>query len=1284
MDIQETYLFPYARKGLANNIPEEDVFGNVSGNEALAKMRASLTIHTKYKASAVDEENLEKEDGKAEDKELLHDKEIGLYGPADVSSISTAAILKCRPAAGSEGFPPEYFPYIEFREPDFPWRYTPAKVKDNKLTPWLALIVLEKDIVTVQNDDNKLPVVKFNGDKDAYQAAFPKMSELWKTAHAQSPKRNVPLFSRILSLRGIDPDTGIIPALKSQTDYMVCLVPTYETGRLRGLGVEPKNLYGITAQAPAWEDYDIQKSKQRGMEFPVYYSWSFRSGEASFEKLVESLQVVKSGKAGLAVDVTHMGNGFDYEAVYGKKGPDKKVRKTITIPAATKPQPPEPEEAAFPDKTNEKDLYTNLQTLLKSSYIFLENAADIGQKVPKGGPDDGDDPCVVPPVYGARHILATKLDQQPWMNKINMDVHYRIAAGLGRKAVMENQEMLMDRAWKQVEAIQALNMELYRRLLSMGANNALHGKTVGQYGKDNKYLASMMFYLSSMSEAYKEKGDPTLASILEERDVPRAFATPSFHGMTDRVAKIVADLDTKSVMENILEYQTYRFPDHKVEGSYHISSLKKYSEDAFTSISDEIVNSKILKHYIREELPSYISYDDSSSKYQIKYLKLPEMKLSFEGYSYSGGPYENRPVTVTGGHFKTSIGSCEKTPDFDDIFQCISSPLSWLKLFFNHTKTTSITSAQSNYKDEIIKLFFDKGYDQRNCIGFIFDYAQLAKDIGEGEYQYRDKEMLFYPYSSEWSERCKLVDENLYMSLDSTHCWRANLLVIRNGLYKSLFGSIPVTCLEMNGQTFYLADYNYFKESRASQIKNNKKVTVGFLYNVPMKENLQLSDGSMPPPETTFYFSESVGPFGASIPCSRTATYSGTYLYDWIEGFPDINSIWPTDLRDPYHTYRERAEDYIRNTPSAVKIDLKDIPKKDIQSFASKDEYREFLRKRTEDSLLPYMEMWNQFNNLILQLEKDYPEKKEEEKPKQNDKGTEEIKDNLRNTTPYDDSIDILTDFYSAHYSNSETGAKLRGKYIDELLMSKYPILAYPIFPEPTYKYLKEFSEEFVIPGIGDIPMDSVSVFSTNPSFIESYLAGLNTEMGRELLWREYPTDQRGSYFRKFWDSEVSMKDIVDDNFYDITPVHTWTGELGTNMKEGKDSLLIFAIKGRLMKLYPTTRICLWPAKLVSKNKIDFDKSATFDNKKILQPIMESFLNEDVLMVGFKIDPATALGNPANNEYGYFLTFIEDVEDLNFTMEKDDDLSHPDAGLIADALKNDPSYYGKHVSLFIK
>lgn len=35
--------------------------------------------------------------------------------------------------------------------------------------------------------------------------------------------------------------------------------------------------------------------------------------------------------------------------------------------------------------------------------------------------------------------------------------------------------------------------------------------------------------------------------------------------------------------------------------------------------------------------------------------------------------------------------------------------------------------------------------------------------------------------------------------------------------------------------------------------------------------------------------------------------------------------------------------------------------------------------------------------------------------------------------------------------------------------------------------------------------------------FIESYMAGLNHEFARELIWREYPTDQRRRYFEQYW-----------------------------------------------------------------------------------------------------------------------------------------------------------------------
>lgn len=43
--------------------------------------------------------------------------------------------------------------------------------------------------------------------------------------------------------------------------------------------------------------------------------------------------------------------------------------------------------------------------------------------------------------------------------------------------------------------------------------------------------------------------------------------------------------------------------------------------------------------------------------------------------------------------------------------------------------------------------------------------------------------------------------------------------------------------------------------------------------------------------------------------------------------------------------------------------------------------------------------------------------------------------------------------------------------------------------------------------------------------FGDSNLVGLNHEMARELLWSEYPTDQRGTYFRQFWDTRESNSD---------------------------------------------------------------------------------------------------------------------------------------------------------------
>ena len=79
-------------------------------------------------------------------------------------------------------------------------------------------------------------------------------------------------------------------------------------------------------------------------------------------------------------------------------------------------------------------------------------------------------------------------------------------------------------------------------------------------------------------------------------------------------------------------------------------------------------------------------------------------------------------------------------------------------------------------------------------------------------------------------------------------------------------------------------------------------------------------------------------------------------------------------------------------------------------------------------------------------------------------------------------------------------------------------LMSAPEFPQPMYEPLQDLSKDHILPGVETIPQNTVSLLATNRRFIESYMCGLNHEFSGELLWREYPTDHRGTYFRQFWD----------------------------------------------------------------------------------------------------------------------------------------------------------------------
>jgi hypothetical protein len=172
-------------------------------------------------------------------------------------------------------------------------------------------------------------------------------------------------------------------------------------------------------------------------------------------------------------------------------------------------------------------------------------------------------------------------------------------------------------------------------------------------------------------------------------------------------------------------------------------------------------------------------------------------------------------------------------------------------------------------------------------------------------------------------------------------------------------------------------------------------------------------------------------------------------------------------------------------------------------------------------------------------------------------------------------------------------------------------LLARPVFPQPTWELLRDQFPEHLLPGLEHVPPNTVSLMQTNPRFVEAFLVGLNHELGRELLWREYPFDQRSTAFRRFW--AAAGRD-------DIDPIEKWnrTDDLGETFTGGRDGQLVLLVRGDLLRRYPSTVIYAAP---------DADGKPELTEGKVKQPLFRGSLDPDVTFVGFDLTPEQARSN---------------------------------------------------------
>lgn len=193
--------------------------------------------------------------------------------------------------------------------------------------------------------------------------------------------------------------------------------------------------------------------------------------------------------------------------------------------------------------------------------------------------------------------------------------------------------------------------------------------------------------------------------------------------------------------------------------------------------------------------------------------------------------------------------------------------------------------------------------------------------------------------------------------------------------------------------------------------------------------------------------------------------------------------------------------------------------------------------------------------------------------------------------------------------------------------------MAFPEIDVPVYPYLARLDPTRFLPGVGEIADDSITVLKTNPRFVEALLVGLNEELNRELLWRGFPTDQRGTPFRRFWDRAAGA---------DIPAVDAWPAGngIGANGPGDQDGQVALLVRGQLLRRFPNT--CLYAWRAVGDALVE---SPAPDD--VRSPVFAGVLGADTTFVGFDVT-----GAELNQGDGWFFVLQEQPTEPRFGFDE--------------------------------
>jgi hypothetical protein len=423
-------FMPWSRRGLAR------AHANVDTAAGALATRPRITVGLTLQA---------RQDGNAATA-VSGNIDLTLYGPADVIGIDQRLIVRTDPRPNTTNFEPNYLAIVDFDPPDFPWMLTPARADaTGHLRPWLVLVVVERKKVAPPTLRAGRPLPSISLTATQVQSELPDLAESWLWAHSQavstvdvvtpptpetqaaaaqtlstemrqSPERNI---SRLVCPRRLTP----------RTDYVACVVPATEGGRLRGLGQPVAgDTLGLAWSKQAANDHRTDPCASRGHSRPVSGRHRDAGATPARQRNTEATRRCSRNCVTLA-------NG----RVCRWRPPT--VRRTDARSNGLRRRDGV---AGVHPGSEQCGLCRQAQEILNSGSSRVADGTDPAAHVP----------TLAPPIYGEypakRHTVTTTKVNRHWLDGLSLQPRYRLAAGWGAEVVRQNQDEFMQAAWAQL------------------------------------------------------------------------------------------------------------------------------------------------------------------------------------------------------------------------------------------------------------------------------------------------------------------------------------------------------------------------------------------------------------------------------------------------------------------------------------------------------------------------------------------------------------------------------------------------------------------------------------------------------------------------------------------------------------------------------------------------------------------------------------------------------------------------------------------------------------------